>query len=225
MTKLNIQAFGGLLFLLVVLGAALFIPAWTIAYWQAWVFLAVFGVSVLAITFYLMKHDTGLLERRVNAGPGAEKQKTQNVIQYIASLAFVGVFIIPGFDHRLGWSHVPLILEILGEVLVAGGLYFVFLVFKENSYTSGTIEVGADQKVISTGPYGLVRHPMYIGAFVMMLGVPLALGSWWGLPMILPLYGVIIARLLDEEKFLDKNLPGYPEYCAKVKYRLLPYVW
>ena len=219
------RAFGGLLFLLVVLSVALFLPAGMLAYWQAWVFLAVFGLSVLAITLYLLRQDPQLLERRTSAGPVAEKEPRQKLIQSLASLAFVALFVICAVDHRLGWSAVPLAVVVLGDVLVALGLLAVFLVFKENTFTSATIEVGAEQRVISTGPYALVRHPMYAGALVMLLGVPLALGSWWGLLVVVAMALVIVWRLLDEEKYLAKNLPGYPEYQLQVRYRLLPPVW
>ncbi len=225
MKNLNLKAFAGLLNLLVILGLALFLPAWTLNYWQAWVFLAVFGLSVLAITLYLMKNDPKLLERRVKAGPVAEQQTSQKIIQGLAGIAFIATIVLPALDHRFGWSRVPPYWVIGGDILVALGLYFVFLVFKENSYTSAVIEVGAEQKIISTGPYAYVRHPMYIGALVMLLGVPPALGSWWGLLTIIPMSMTISWRLLDEEKFLLKNLPGYADYQNKVKFRLVPFIW
>jgi len=225
MTTLNKKAFGGLLWLLIVIAVTLFLPAWTFNYWQAWVFLIVFGASVFAITLYLMKKDPKLLERRVNAGPSAEKEKTQKVIQVIASIVFIGIFILSVLDHRFRWSSVPDTVAILGDIFVAFGLLIVFFVFKENTFTSATIEVDAEQKVISTGPYSMVRHPMYIGAFMMLFGIPIALGSWYGLFAIIPMVIAIIWRLLDEEKFLAKNLPGYPEYQKKITYRLIPYIW
>jgi protein-S-isoprenylcysteine O-methyltransferase Ste14 len=225
MKNLNVQAFAGLLFLILVMAAALFLPAWTFNYWQAWTFLAVFGLSVLAITLFLMKNDPQLLERRVQAGPIAEQQTGQKIIQALASIAFIAVIVFPALDHRFGWSRVPASVVVIGDILVALGLYFVFLVFKENSFTSAVIEVSSEQKIITTGPYALVRHPMYIGALVMLLGVPLALGSWWGLFAVIPITITIVLRLLDEEKFLAKNLIGYPEYQKKVRYRLVPFIW
>jgi protein-S-isoprenylcysteine O-methyltransferase Ste14 len=225
MSALNIRAMAGLLQLLIIMAAIIFLPARTLDYWQAWIFLAVFFGSVLAITFYLMKNDPKLLERRVNAGPGAEQGKTQKIIQSLAAIAFIAMFVVSALDHRFAWSAVPPYVSVLGDVLVALGLYFVFLVFKENSFASGTIEVGAEQRVIATGPYALVRHPMYIGALVMLLGVPLALGSCWGVLTIIPMVLVLVARLLNEEKFLAKNLAGYSEYQTKVKSRLLPLIW
>jgi protein-S-isoprenylcysteine O-methyltransferase Ste14 len=225
MTKLDLKAFGGLLFLIIIMAAALFLSAWTLSYWQAWVFLSVFFVSVLAITIYLMKKDPKLLQRRVKAGPGYEKEKSQKIIQTLAQVAFISVLVVPAIDHRFAWSVVPAFVVVAGDVLVVLGLLIVFLVFKENTFTSATIEVGAEQKVISTGPYTFVRHPMYSGALIMLLGVPLALGSWWGLLAIIPMKLVIVFRLLDEEKFLTKNLPGYTEYKDKVRYHLTPFIW
>ena len=225
MKNLNTKAFGGLLFLIIALAAALFLPVWTFNYRQAWVFLAVFSVSVFAIALYLMKKDPRLLERRVKAGPIAEKDNKQKIIQSLASIAFIALIVFPAIDHRLGWSTVPLYIVVIGDILVALGLLMVFLVFSENTFTSAIIETSADQKVISTGPYCVVRHPMYIGAIIMLLGIPVALGSWWGLLMVIPITLVIIFRLLDEEKFLAKNLNGYIEYRKKVKSRLIPLIW
>jgi len=225
MTPLNKKAFGGLLQLTVILAASLFVPAWTLSYPQAWVFLAVFFMAVLAITIYLQKNDPKLLERRVKAGSKAETRRSQKIIQFLAAIAFISIFIVSALDHRFGWSVVPLYVVIAGDLLVALGLLIVFFVFRENSFASATIGVATGQRVISTGPYAIVRHPMYSGAFVMLAGVPPALGSWWGLLAVVPIILVIIWRLIDEEKFLQLNLPGYQEYLDNVKYRLVPFVW
>jgi protein-S-isoprenylcysteine O-methyltransferase Ste14 len=225
MQDLNKKALGGLLRFLVTLAALLFLAAWTFDYWQAWIFLAVFSGSALAITLYLMKNDPDLLERRMQAGPGAEKQKSQKIIQAVAMLAFVAVMVLPAIDHRFAWSTVPAYVAIGGDILVALGFLVIFFVFRENTFTSGVIEVAPGQKVISTGPYALVRHPMYSGALIMLAGVPLALGSWWGLAVVVLMALVIIRRLLDEERFLAANLPGYPEYQEQVRYRLAPLIW
>ena len=139
-------------------------------------------------------------------------------------IGFIALFVFPAFDHRFGWSPVPLYISLAGDVLVAFGFLFIFFVFKVNTYAA-TIQIAEGQKVISTGPYALVRHPMYAGALVMLIGVPLALGSWWGLFTLALIMPVLIWRLLDEEKFLSKNLPGYTEYCQKVRYRLVTSVW
>ena len=225
MDDLNRRALGGLLRFLIGVAALLFLPAWTLRYWQAWVFLAVFFGSALAITLYLMKNDPQLLERRMRAGPGAEKEASQKVIQVVAASAFFAAIALPAIDHRFAWSTMPASVAVGGDVLVGLGLLVIVFVLKENSFASGVIEVDAEQKVISTGPYALVRHPMYSGALVMFLGVPLALGSWWGLLTLIPMTLAIIWRLLDEEKFLARNLPGYRVYQEQVKYRLVPFVW
>ena len=225
MNNLNKRSFGGLLFLLFVMGALLFFSAWTFNYWQAWVFLVMFGISTLLVTLYLMKNDRKLLEKRVDAGPGAEKEKNQKIIQSVSSIAFIVIFVLSAIDYRLAWSRVPSYISVAGDILVALGLLMVFFVFKKNSFTSAAIEVDIDQKVISTGLYALVRHPMYTGAIVMLIGIPPALGSWWGLLAVIWLILVIIWRLLDEERFLAKNLKGYVEYQNKVKYRLIPFIW
>jgi protein-S-isoprenylcysteine O-methyltransferase Ste14 len=225
MNQLNIKAFSGMLQLAIVLGLTIFLPAWTLDYWQAWILVAIFFACTLAVTLYLMKNDPKLLERRVKAGVGSEQERSQNIIQAFAALVFIAIFVVSALDHRFAWSTVPPSLIALGDVLIVLGFYLVFLVFKENTFASGTIEVGADQKVIATGPYALVRHPMYIGALVMLVGVPFALGSLWGLVAIVPMVVVLVARLLDEEKFLAKNLTGYSEYQGKVRHRLLPLIW
>jgi protein-S-isoprenylcysteine O-methyltransferase Ste14 len=225
MNMLNVKAFGGLLLLFLVMAALLFIPVETLDYWQAWTFLAVYFAASLAITLYLMKKDPQLLARRMSGGPTAEKQTTQKIIMSFTSLGFIGLLVVPALDHRLAWSHMPTYAALAGDVLVALGWIAIFLVFKENTFTSATIELAPDQKVISTGPYALVRHPMYAGALVMLLGIPIALGSWWGVLVIAVIMPALIWRLFDEEKFLTRNLPGYREYQNKVRYRLIPHVW
>ena len=143
----------------------------------------------------------------------------------MASIVFLGDFLVPAFDRRFGWSHVPAWVAILGDLMMLLGFAITMAVFRANSYTSGIIEVAEDQKVISTGPYAIVRHPMYTGGLIMLFGIPLALGSWWGMLVNLPMTAAVIWRLLDEERFLAEKLPGYAEYRQSVKYRLAPYVW
>jgi protein-S-isoprenylcysteine O-methyltransferase Ste14 len=215
----------GFIQLIIILGLCLFAPAWSFNYWQAWIYLFIFAASAALITVYLWKKDPKLLERRVIAGPGAEKEKSQRLIQLFAAVAFISIVILPSLDRHFSWSGVPLYIVIAGDVLVALGFLIIFIVFKENTFTAATIEVAADQKVISTGPYAIVRHPMYSGALIMLFGTPLALGSWWGLLMLVPMTIIIVRRLLEEEKFLIKNLQGYTEYCQKVRYHLMPFVW
>jgi Putative protein-S-isoprenylcysteine methyltransferase len=145
---------------IVMLGLFLFVPAGTLNFWQAWVYSIVFFVSSTTITFYIWKNDPALLERRSKIGLVEEKEKTQKIIQGFAYIGFILILAIPALDHRFGWSHVPFFIVILGDILVIAGLYLYFLVLKENTFASATIEITRDQKVISTGPYSLVRHPM-----------------------------------------------------------------
>jgi protein-S-isoprenylcysteine O-methyltransferase Ste14 len=225
MTSLIVRAFAGLLFVLLVMGALLFFTAGTLDYRQAWFYLAVFSASASAITAYLVRKDPTLLERRVRGGPVAEKAPIQRIASTIASIGFVAIFVLSGLDHRRQWSIVPLPAVIAGYALFLVGWTIVFLVFKENSFSSATIELAADQRVVSTGPYAVVRHPMYSGSLLYVLGSPLALGSWWGLLGILLMAPAIVWRLLDEERFLGQRLPGYAEYSNSVKNRLVPFIW
>ena len=225
MKNLNAKALLALVVLAVVMGLLLFIPAGTVHYWQAWVYLSIFTGASLLITLYLMKKDPALLERRMSGGPTAEKRPAQKFIMLFTSLGFIALLVVPGLDHRFGWSAVPLGVVVVGDVLVAVGFYLISLVYRENTYTSATIEVAKDQKVISTGPYAIVRHPMYASASLYLLGTPLALGSYWGSAPIAVVMPFLIWRLVDEERFLAKNLPGYTEYQKQVRYRLVPLVW
>ncbi len=223
--KVKKKAYFGFVWLIIIMALLFFIPAGTFNYWQAWVYLIIFGTSSLLITLFLMKKDMELLKRRINAGAAAENERSQKIIQAFAQMIFIGIMIIPGFDHRFAWSDVPVNLVIAGDVFVILGFFIVFLVFKENSFTSAIIEIAEDQKVISTGPYKFVRHPMYSGALLLLIFTPLALGSFWSFPFVILMIIIIIYRLLDEEKFLSKNLPGYEAYCQKTRFRLVPRVW
>jgi protein-S-isoprenylcysteine O-methyltransferase Ste14 len=225
MDDLDRKAFGGLLRMMLVLAVLIFLPAWTVHYWQGWLCLFVFFACALGITLYLMKYDPMLLKRRMSAGASAEKKKSQKIIQTLSAIAFIAMFVVSAFDHRFVWSIVPAYAVIAGDVLIVLGFAFVFWVFQVNTFTSGIIEVAAEQTVASTGPYGLVRHPMYLGALIMLLGIPIALGSWWGMISLVPMTVVVVWRLLDEEAFLVRNLPGYVEYIATVRYRLAPFLW
>jgi protein-S-isoprenylcysteine O-methyltransferase Ste14 len=161
----------------------------------------------------------------MTGGPMAEKQPAQKFIMLWTSIGFIALLVVPALDERFGWSAVPLGGIVAGDVLVTIGFYLISLVYRENPFTSATIEVAENQKVISTGPYELVRHPMYASAFLYLLGTPLALGSYWGLVPIAVMMPFLIWRLLEEERFLARNLPGYTEYQKWVRYRLVPFVW
>jgi len=212
-------------FLAVTMALLLFVAAGTISYWQGWIYLAVFFGASLLTTLYLMKRDPALLERRLSAGPFAEKRTSQRIIMVIASVSFLLLLVIPAIDHRFRWSQVPAPLVILSDFLVAVGFYLVFRVYRENTFTSATIQVTENQKVITTGPYSIVRHPMYASSLLYVIGTPLALGSFWGIVAVVGFLPALIWRLKDEEQMLATELPGYREYQHSVRYRLLPGVW
>jgi protein-S-isoprenylcysteine O-methyltransferase Ste14 len=223
--SLSRRAFAATAKFLVALGLFIFVPAGSIRYWQGWLLWSNFALWCVAFTPYFLKHDPALLERRLRAGPAAEREPTQKRIQLFASIFVCALFVVSALDYRLGWSTVPTSVVLIGNVLVAAGFWFVFVVFRENSFASSIIEVGAGQRVIDTGPYAILRHPMYAGALLMFAGVPPALGSWWGLAILLPIAAILAIRLLDEEEFLVRNPPGYAAYRTKVRHRLVPGVW
>jgi protein-S-isoprenylcysteine O-methyltransferase Ste14 len=225
MSDLNKKALRGLLWLFASMTTTIFIAAGTFQYWQAWLFLAVFFTSSLAMTFYLMENDPKLLERRSKGGPTAEGTTAQKIIMSFASAGFVALLIVPALDRRFGWSTMPTCVSLVGDALFMASYLAIMYVFRENTFAASTIAVEPEQKVISTGPYAHVRHPMYAWGFLLLIASPLSLGSWWGLIVFIPLMPVLIWRLLDEEAFLRKNLAGYAEYCDRVKYRLVPFVW
>ncbi len=223
--QLSMRILRSAVIVLLVSGALIFVPAGTLAYWQGWVFIATFTISNIIIGAYLAMKDPALLERRRKVGPAAEKRFAQKII---ISLCFIIFFVLPVFsalDWRFGWSHVPPWVSPLGDALVALGLMAILRVFRENTYGASTIQKMEGQKVISTGPYALVRHPMYVGVLIMAAGVPLALGSWWGLLIAFLMIPVLVLRILDEEKMLFGELEGYDAYARSVRYRLVPGLW
>ena len=225
MSNLLVKSVVSLVALLACMAAFVLVPAWTIDYWQAWAFLAVYGASGAVMLGYLVVRDPKLAERRMSGGPTAETRTSQRIIMTIASLGWVSMLVVPGFDHRLGWSSVPGYLSIAADVLVVIGMAIVLRVFKENTFTSSTIEVEEDHRVVSTGPYAIVRHPMYSGFLLNVVAMPIALGSWWGLLPLVAVSPVMVWRILDEEGLLTKGLMGYAEYSQQVTYRLVPHVW
>jgi protein-S-isoprenylcysteine O-methyltransferase Ste14 len=206
----------------VVTGLMLFLPAGSLRYWQAWMFLATLFLPVLFVVSYFLRRDPDLLVRRLQY---KEKEREQRLIVKLANLAFFLGFLCPGLDYRYGWSAVPAWASLLADALVLLGYAIVFFVFRENSYTSRIVEVVEGQQVVSTGPYALVRHPMYAGIVIMYLAVPIALGSWWAVAFFVPVIALIVVRALDEERVLMTGLAGYAAYTRKVRYRLVPKVW
>jgi protein-S-isoprenylcysteine O-methyltransferase Ste14 len=211
---------------LVAFGAMLFLPAGTFHYWQAWVFLAVFALSTWIPSVYLMRTNPEALERRMRVGPSAETRTLQRILITVVFISFPAMFVISALDHRFGWSPpVPASVSVIGDVLVAVGLGLSMLVIVQNGYAAANVTVEAGQQLVSTGLYGLVRHPMYAGNVFLMLGIPLALGSYWGLLLLIPGVVVLVLRIGDEEDLLTHELSGYRDYTQRVHYRLLPYVW
>jgi len=206
-------------------GFALFLPAGTFDYWQAWVYLVVFVAATLLPSLYLAVKYPAALQRRMKGGPTAETRPIQRVVMVATVAAVVLQLVVSALDHRFGWSSVPSALVVLGDVLVGVGLLLAQFVIIQNGYAAATITVEADQPLVSSGLYGLVRHPMYSGALVMMIGTPLALDSYWGLVLLVPGFVALGARIADEEKMLTEELAGYDDYVERVRYRLVPGVW
>jgi protein-S-isoprenylcysteine O-methyltransferase Ste14 len=218
-------ATAGLLFALAVIALALFGAAGTVHQPRAWAYLAVFAASSVLVTAHLVRHDRALLERRLRAGPGAEPEPRQKLLSALAALVFVALYGLCGLDARFAWSRVPVAVSVLAEVLVAGGFAIVFLTFRANSFTSATIAVAEDQPLTDTGPYAVVRHPMYAGALLMIAVTPVALGSWVALAAVPPFVAAVVGRLLAEERTLREELRGYAAYQSRVRYRLVPGLW
>ncbi len=205
-----------------VLLATFFVPAGTFAYWEAWVYLAVLLAPMLLFFAYLIRYEPDLLERRMRF---RERETAQRRIQGLGALIFLIAFLLPGFDRRWEWSQVPVWVVIVADVCVALGYGMIVLVMRENRYASRVIEVAEEQQVISTGPYARVRHPMYAGALFMYIASPLALGSYWAVLPAALMAPILVARILNEEQVLERQLKGYREYTQRVRYRLVPGLW
>ncbi len=202
-----------------------FVPAGTFDYWQGWVFIAVFAAATTIPSFYLAATNPAALQRRMQAGPAAESRPLQKAIITIAFLSMGAMIVVSAFDYRFGWSSVPAAVSVVGDGLVGAGLLIAMITTIQNGYAAANINVESDQSVVSTGVYSVVRHPMYFGNVVMMIGVPLALGSYWALLFVIPGLAVLATRILDEERVLALQLAGYSEYIQRVHYRLVPGVW
>jgi protein-S-isoprenylcysteine O-methyltransferase Ste14 len=225
MDDLAKRAFAGFVKFQIALALMIFLPAWSPRYWQGWLYWLLFGASCGVITLYFLRHDRALIERRMQAGPGAETEPTQKLILTFASIALVATYVIAPLDHRFGWSGVPAWLALFADVIVALSFYGFFLTFRQNAFAAATVRVESEQRVVSTGLYAVVRHPMYAFAVLLFLATPLALGSWWGLVPAILLLAALVWRLLDEESYLARKLPGYADYQRRVRTRLVPGIW
>lgn len=219
--KLGVSSIIGL----AVVGLILFYPAGTFDYWQAWVFIAIFTIATLVPSVYLARTNPAALQRRMHGGPLAEGRAVQKFVIIMAFLALFGMMALSALDHRLGWSSVPPVVSVIGDVLLATGLTIGMLVVIQNSYAAATVRVEEGQKLATRGLYKLVRHPMYTGNLILMVGIPLALGSYWALLVVIVGQLAIVLRIFDEEKLLTQQLAGYREYTQRVRYRLIPNVW
>lgn len=200
----------------------LFLPAGTVYYWQAWVFIALFSIPMMLIVLYLFKRSPELLKRRLNT---KEKKPLQNILAKLFYTSVGLFFIISGLDKRYGWSSVSFTIIIICDIIFLAGYLFLFIVFKENKYLAHTIVVEKDQQVITTGPYAIVRHPMYLAELIMFIFAPLGLGSYWAVTVNLLLVTILAIRIVTEEQILLQELKGYSEYTEKTKYRLIPGIW
>jgi len=223
--KTVLKIVASLLYGVVLYSVLVFVPAGTLHYWQGWVFVAIAMGLTTVSTVWLAVTNPAALRRRMRAGPRAEGRTVQKVLVTVLFLTSMGVMAFSAFDHWMGWSSVPAWVSVVGDVMIAVGLGSALLVVVQNSYAAATIAVEQGQTLTSDGLYGIVRHPMYSGSLVMMLGIPLALGSYWGLLIVVVGVVVLVMRILDEEKLLDAELAGYREYTRQVRYRLVPHVW
>jgi protein-S-isoprenylcysteine O-methyltransferase Ste14 len=223
--KIGIQATVATLFSFSLFGVAVFWPAGTFNYWQAWVFLAVYAVLAVVATVYFGVNNPDVLRRRMRAGPTVETRPIQKIFITGVFVTFYALLAFSALDHRHGWSTVPAAASLAGDVLVLLGLGIAMVVVAQNNYAAASITVETGQKLVSTGLYGIVRHPMYFGSLIMIAGIPLALGSYWGLAFLIPAVFGLVIRILDEEKALAQDLTGYSDYLHQVRYRLVPRVW
>lgn len=211
--------------LFVAMAAILVLASWSLSYWQGWAFLLEFTLGMGVVTAYCLVYDPALLERRMRAGPAAEPEPAQKVIQTLNVTGTAGLLVVPGIDHHFGWSSVPLSVQVAGHLMTIACFAGWLVVFRENTFASSIVEVVKDQHVVDTGVYSFVRHPMYTASLLLFFGAPLALGSYWTLLLSLVLLGGIVARLLHEERFLAAHLPGYADYLQRSRWRLVPKVW
>ena len=208
--------------ILLMLGLVFFLSAGTMKYREAWAYIITISIPMIIFGIYMFRHNPKFLERRMKT---EEKRKEQKLIQKVGALPFLLVYLLPGLDKRLGWSDLPFSIALIGLTMVLLGYLMILYVFITNSYASRVVEVEKEQRVITTGPYAVVRHPMYVGVIFFYGVTPIALGSYWAMIPSLLIIPILVFRIKDEEKELLENLTGYREYTQKVKYRLLPFVW
>jgi len=199
-----------------------FVPAGSLRFSKAWVYMGLLFLPMFFNVLYFMKRDPALLERRLRT---REREREQQVLVRLFGLFMLAGLLIPGFDFRWEWSRIPGYLVLIADAVVLSGYGLFFLVMKENTYLSRTVDIDAGQRVITTGPYAVVRHPMYAGVLLILLFTPIALGSWWALIPMIPLPAILVWRIRSEERILTRDLAGYDAYRRTVPNRLIPFVW
>ena len=220
--KLALNALVKFLAGLILVGVLLFWPAGSLEYMNGWLFVGLLFIPMLILGIVLMIKSPSLLEKRLNAKEG---EKTQRGVVAVSGLLFVAGFVVAGLDYRFGWSQMPAWLVALSSVILLVSYALYAEVMRENAYLSRTVEVQENQKVVDSGLYSVVRHPMYAVTVWLFLSIPIVLGSWWSLLCFFPYVVVIVFRILNEEKVLEAGLDGYAEYKKRVKYRILPFIW
>ena len=220
--KLALSALTKFIFGLLLVGVLLFLPAGSLCYMNGWLFICLLFVPMLILGIVLLTKSPELLEKRISA---KEKENTQKGVVAVSGLLFIVGFVVAGLDFRFGWSKMPMWVVIAASIVLLISYALYAEVMRENVYLSRTIEVQANQKVVDSGLYGIVRHPMYAVTLWLFLSIPLVLGSWWSLICFSPYFAVIIIRISNEEKVLEAGLEGYSDYKSRVKYRIIPFIW
>lgn len=225
MDDLSRKTLAGVVRTQIALAIMLFVPAWTLAYWQAWLYWSLSTAAAVATALYFLERDPALMRRRLEVGARAEPLRSQKIIQGLGGLLFAAMFIVAGIEYHVHGSQVSPPAVLAADAFVLAGLALTFLVFKANTYTASTVTVEADQRVVTTGPYAIVRHPMYAASIIWFGATPFALGSPWALVPAVLMSVTVGVRLVDEERHLRKSLPGYDAYCDQVRWRLIPGIW
>ena len=207
---------------IIIISALLFIPAGSLKFWNAWLFIGVLFIPMLFVLVYLIIFDPELLYKRLDTN---EREKTQKKVMLFTTLIFLSGFILSGFDYRYNWSDVPLWLVLISSIIVLTGYILFFFVMRQNSYASRVVEIQEKQEVIDTGLYSIVRHPMYFAAILMFLFMPIVLGSFFALIPLLVFPFQMNIRIKNEEEILEKGLEGYKKYKQKVRYKIIPFIW
>jgi len=220
--KLFVQALVKFFSGLILMGLILFLPAGTFKYWQGWILIGILFVPMFVAGLILMKKNPELLKKRLNA---KEEEKEQKIVILLSGIMFLAAFIVAGLNFRFGWIVLPMWVTYIATAVFLGAYALYAEVLRENEYLSRTIEVQKDQKVVDTGLYGVVRHPMYMTTLLLFLAMPMVLGSVISFAIMLLYVPIIVMRIRNEEKVLAKGLPGYEEYMKKVKYRIIPFIW